>query len=119
MLVGIQLLGILFGIVMIYFSYLYFKRGNYSKKSFILWTGTWSAVIIIFAIPQVIYSIMSLLAIRRTADFFTATAIIFLTSIVFYLYTIVKKTEKKMEDLVRSVAIENVSKSKKNVKTKK
>lgn len=114
MLAGIQLLGILFGIVMIYFSYLYFKRGNYSKKSFILWTGTWLGVIVIFAIPQLIYSVMKLLAIQRTADFFSAVAIIFLTSIVFYLYTVVKQTERKMEDLVRTVAIEKASEPKKN-----
>lgn len=116
MFVGIQLLGILFGLVMIYFSYLYFKRGNYSKKSFMLWISTWTAVIIIFAVPQLIYFTMNLLAIQRTADFFTAAAIIFLTSIVFYLYSIVKKTEQKMENLVRSVAIENVNKNDKKKK---
>lgn len=108
MIVGIQLLGILFGLIMVYFTYLYFKKGNYSKKSLILWITTWVAVIVIFAIPKVIYGIMELLQIQRTADFFTAAAIIFLTTIIFYLYNLVKKLEHKMEELIRSVAIENV-----------
>ncbi len=105
MIIGIQLLGILFGIIMIYFSILYYKKKNYNKKSLTLWLITWFAVIIIFAIPEIIYRFMDLLAIQRTADFFTAGAIIFLTTIVFYLYTVVKKTQYKMEHLVRELAI--------------
>lgn len=119
MLVGIQLLGMLFGIIMIYFSYLYYKRGNYSKKSLILWTLAWGAVIIIFGVPQIIYGLMNMLAINRTADFFTTIAIVFLTSIVFYLYTIVKRTEKKMEDLVRSIAIDTAKDKNENKRKKK
>lgn len=116
MIVGIQLIGILFGVVMIYFSYLYYRRGNYGKQSLALWLITWLVVVVIFAVPQLIYAVMEVLAIQRTADFFTAAAIIFLTTITFYTYTNVKKQEKKMEDLVRKVALERVEKTKKKKK---
>ena len=62
---------------------------------------------------------MDLLAIQRTADFFTAIAIIFLTTITFYMYSIVKKTEARMERLVRKIALDKEEEQEKKTKAKK
>jgi hypothetical protein len=116
MILGMQLLGILFGIVMIYFTFLYYKRHNYDKLAFIFWLVTWLGVITIFGLPKLIYGVMDFLAIQRTADFFTATAIIFLTTLIFYLYSSVKKTESRVERLVRTLALETAEQEKKQLK---
>jgi len=119
MILGVQLLGILFGIVMIYFTFLYYKRHNYDKMAFIFWLITWLGVIVIFGLPKLIYGVMDFLAIQRTADFFTATAIIFLTTLIFYLYSSVKKTESRVEKLVRKLAIQTETDKKQQRKEKK
>jgi hypothetical protein len=44
---------------------------------------------------------------------YTSIAILFLITMTFYMYTIVKKMEKKMEKFVRTQAIKQVKKPKK------
>ena len=106
MILPIQIIGILFGLVMLYLTFLYYKKKYYSNASLFLWVFVWIITILVFAIPGTIYGIMDFVNIQRTADFFAAIAIIFLTTIVFYLFGRVKQQEKKMEKLVRKISIE-------------
>jgi len=109
MIAGIQILGILFALVMIYLTYVYYKRNNYSKKSMILWSLVWLAVLVLVSIPKTVYGIMSVLQIDRTADFFVLAGFTFFSVIIFYMYVILKKTKNKVDDLVRKIAIEEKS----------
>ncbi len=113
MLFGIQLLGIFFVLVMIYFSYLFYKKKTYNLRSLLLWVGIWIAFLILVMFPTVIYGIMSSLQIERTVDFFAVSGLLVFAVILFYLYGIVKKIETNMEDLVRKIAIKKVKKGKK------
>lgn len=65
----------------------------------------WVGVIILILVPEMFYGVMDALNIQRTADFLSAGAILFLTTLSFYMYSVVKKTEKRVEKLVREVAI--------------
>lgn len=110
MIFGIQLLGILFGIIMIYLTYTSYKRKKFSKEAFYLWGAVWVGGIFIFSVPHIFYGIMDALQINRTADFFVAAALIFLTTMEFHMYTKVKYMEDKMEQLVRKIALETPEK---------
>ena len=102
---GVQIIGIIFFVVMIYLSYVYYKRKNYSLRSFIAWLIVWLALMFFVAFPQTIYGVMEVLQIERTADFFVMSGFAAFLVIIFYLFMIVKKNNARMEELVRKIAI--------------
>jgi hypothetical protein len=104
MLLGIQLIGILFSLVMIYFTFLYFKRCDYGKFAFFVWMIIWCSFLVLVTIPKLVYNVMNLLSIERTADFFVSGALLVFSVIIFKLYISNKKLQKKMEIVVRKIA---------------
>jgi hypothetical protein len=107
---GIQLVGIFFALIMIYFTYLYYKREQYELRGLVVWMVIWIGFIVLVMFPSTIYGIMDTLSIGRTIDFFVIGGFFFFSGIIFYLYLIVKKMEKRVEKLVRKIAIEDKKK---------
>ena len=60
--------------------------------------------------PETMYSIMETLSIERTVDFFVIGGFLFFSVIIFYLYVVVKQTQKKVEMVVRRIALEKKAK---------
>lgn len=110
MILELQLLGVLFSFVMIYFTFLYFKRRDYDVTSFIFWIVVWVWFMFIVLFPKTVYSIMQALKIERTVDFFVMSGFLFFAIMIFYMFGLVKKNQKKVEDLVRKIAIERAKK---------
>lgn len=106
MITGIQLVGVFFALVMLYLTFLYYKKSSYSTRSFVLWTVIWTGFLVVTFLPQTLYSIMEELSIQRTVDVFVIGGFMFFTVIIFYLFTIVKTLEKKIEVVVRRTAIQ-------------
>ncbi len=104
MIVGIQILILLFCLVMIYFTFLYYKRSNYDKTGFVFWLLVWFGFLILGVFPQTVYGVMEALAIERTADFVYAGGMALFSIVLFYLYNITKKNQKQLEVLVRKLA---------------
>jgi hypothetical protein len=118
MLAGIQLLGIIFSLIMIYLAYVYYRRKNYGIRSFLIWLCIWAAALFLMSFPKTFYGIMEVLQIERTADFIVLLGFGFFSVIIFYLYTIVKKNNHKIEQLVRQLAMDELEKKSKRVKLK-
>ncbi|MCF7871701.1 DUF2304 domain-containing protein [Candidatus Woesearchaeota archaeon] len=104
MIPGIQIIGIIFALIMLYFTYVYYKRKNYGYRSLILWGIVWLGVLFLVTFPQIVYGIMGTLQIQRTADFFVMAGFVFFSIIIFHLYITVKKNNEKMEKLVKNIA---------------
>jgi hypothetical protein len=122
MIFGIQIIAIIFVALMMYFTFVNYKRKNYGVQSLVLWMVVWIGAILLVSFPKVIYGLMQTLEIQRTADFFTLAGFAFFTVIIFYLYTTVKKNNYKIEQLVRELAMEETDKKldkKANKKAKK
>ena len=105
MLISLQIIGMLFGLIMIYFTFLYFRRQEYDKRGFIIWFLIWIGFIIMAAFPQSVYGIMEALEIKRTVDFFVIGGFLVFSVIIFHLYVITKKNQKQVEKLVRKIAL--------------
>jgi len=105
MLFGVQILGLLFGLVMIYFTFLYYKRANYEKIGLIFWFAIWVGFILLALFPQIVYGVMGVLKIERTADFFYVSGFLLLSVVLFIVYNNTKKNEKQIETIVRQIAI--------------
>jgi hypothetical protein len=120
MISGIQIIGILFMIIMMYLSYVHYKKKSYGFKSLLLWMAVWICALIVVSIPQTVYGIMQALKIERTADFITLLGFAFFAVIIFYLYSIIGKNSQKLEQLVRQLAIRDAEKKEnKNKKNRK
>ena len=103
----IQFLGTLFGIFMIYFTFLKFKRRELTKSEFLIWFIGWVIFIIIATIPTVLDPVVDKFNFYRRLDFFIVIGFFTLLGLCFYNYSIVKKSQKKIEGVVRKIAIEN------------
>ncbi|MBN1175968.1 DUF2304 domain-containing protein [Candidatus Woesearchaeota archaeon] len=113
MVLGIQILGILFALAMFYLTFHGFKRNQTSKQGLALWGGIWLIVIILSIFPQIISGVGGKLSVTGTIDFLTLIGFAFFLVLMFYLHQKVNKTENKLEKLVRTIAYKEVDKKEK------
>jgi len=102
---GIQILGSLFGFFMMYYTFLQHKRKEFTIKEYSFWFIFWGVFVIITLFPQILDPILSTLNLVRALDFFIIAGFLFLIFIIFYTYTIVRKNQRKLEEVVRSIAL--------------
>ena len=105
MIYGLQIVGMLFALIMLYLTFLYYKKDSYGGRSFFIWFCVWLFFLLMVMFPTTIYGIMETLNIKRTVDFFVIGGFLFFSVIIFHLYVVVKQTQKKVEYVVRKVAI--------------
>ncbi|GEM_PF-556197 len=103
----IQLLGVIFGLGMTYFTFVKYKRKELNKSEFLVWQGCWAVLIFVALIPSILDPIIAPLNFYRRLDFFVVIGFFILLSLCFYNYNSMKRIEKKIEVLVRKEALEN------------
>ena len=102
---GIQILGILFGFFMMYYTFLQYKRKEFTTKEYGFWFIFWASFVVVTLFPQILDPVLITLNISRTLDFFIIVGFLFLIFVVFYTYTIVRKNQRKLEEIVRNMAL--------------
>jgi len=102
---GIQILGILFGFFMMYYTFLQHKRKEFTIKEYSAWFTFWGIFVIITLFPQLLDPVLNTLSIARTLDFFIIVGFLFMIFVIFYTYTLVRKNQRKIEEVVRNIAI--------------
>jgi hypothetical protein len=88
-----------------YYSFLHYKRKEFTIKEYSFWFLFWAAFIIITLFPRILNPVLIKLNISRTLDFFIVTGFLFMIFVVVYTYIIVRKNQKKLEDVVRKMAL--------------
>ena len=107
MLFGIQIVGILFAFFMIYVTFLHQRRKEFTIKESVFWFGVWSLFLILAIFPTSLdFFIREFLQFGRRLDFFIIVGFMFLIGLTFHTYTVVRKNQKVVEELVRKIAIE-------------
>ena len=102
---GIQIVVFLFGLLIIYYSFLNYKRKEFTIKEFLFWIFLWIVFIIFSLFPFILDPIIKPLGFFRAFDFFIMSGFLFLIAAIFYTYTITRKNQKQLEMVVREVAI--------------
>ena len=102
---GIQILGILFGFFMMYYTFLQYKRKEFTIKEYSFWFLFWAGFVAVTLFPQLLDPVLSTLSIARALDFFIIAGFLFVTFVIFYTYTIVRKNQRKLEEVVRKTAL--------------
>ncbi len=105
MVLGIQILGILFGLFMIYITFISGKRREFTTKEGGFWIFVWVIFIFIALFPNSLdFIVRGVLKLQRPLDFFIIAGFMFMIGSIFYTYTIVRKNQKKLEEIVRNMA---------------
>lgn len=105
MVLGIQITGILFGLFMIYYSFLHYKRKEFTSKEIFSWSAIWVLFIIVSLFPNILDPIVKIGGFLRALDLLIISGFLFLIAAIFYTYTITRKVQKKLETVVRDIAI--------------
>ena len=105
---GIQILGVLFALFMFYLTFLHQRRKEFTAKEYIFWAGVWIVFLLLVLFPTSLdFLIKDVLSVSRRMDFFIIVGFMFLVGIIFHTYTVVRRTQNKIERVVRKIAIEN------------
>ncbi|MCK4539871.1 DUF2304 domain-containing protein [Candidatus Parcubacteria bacterium] len=109
MILGIQIIGILFGLFMAYFIFLHYKRKEFGRSQFIIWQTIWIGFVFAVIFPNLLGTLISELGIVRAMDFFTIFGFMFLTILTVNNYFTVNKINKKLEENTRKEALKNIN----------
>ena len=110
MILGVQLLGVLFGLFMIYLTFLYRKRKELDQKESAVWFIMWAIFIAISLFPGILSPIVRSLSFARTMDMLVIMGFMVVIGIGFYNYHVLRNTQKKVEEIVRKVALKGKEK---------
>lgn len=105
MILGLQIIGILFSLIMVYFALLHHKKGHLNGMEIASWIIIWVLVILIVIFPEVVRIYANSFAVSRVLDLLIAGAFIVLFVMVSSAYIRVSTLEKRIEELVRKLAL--------------
>lgn len=105
MIIGLQITGILFSLFMIYLALLHYKKGQLNGIEISSWIVIWIAVILIVIFPEVVRVYAESFAVSRVLDLLIGGAFVVIFIMVGSAYVRVNKLEKRIEDLIRRLAL--------------
>lgn len=107
--IGIQIVAILFALWMTYFTYLHYKRGEFGRVEAVFWQILWFGLVVVVIFPHSVRFILTTFSISRTFDLIVIIGIVILFGVTFRNYVILKRMERKVEDLVRTEALKGTT----------
>lgn len=108
MILGIQLIGIIFGVFMMYYTFLNYKQNKFIKGEWIIWSLLWVGFLLIILFPGILNPILEILNLYRAMDLYISLGFLFFILLIFHLYSATRSNQQKLEVLVREVAYGNV-----------
>ncbi len=110
MILGLQIISIIFALLMIYFAVLHKRRGELSRTEIISWTTIWILTIIVVIFPEMLRTFAKTFFITRLFDLMVVGGFILVITMVTRAYVGTKRMEKKIEDYVRRESLKDVKK---------
>lgn len=105
MIIGLQVIALLFSFSMIYFAVLHFKRGELGGTEVASWLIMWTFVVVIIVFPELLQSFANTFLVTRVFDLMVIGGFILVISMVATAYVRTKRLEKKLEELVRKLSL--------------
>jgi hypothetical protein len=97
----IQFLGVAFGLGMMYFTFVKYKRKEINRFELLVWFTGWIILILLAVFPFTLDFIIAPLNFYRRLDFFVVLGFFVLLGLAFFNYSSVKKMERKVALFVR------------------
>jgi hypothetical protein len=105
MIIGLQIIAILFAFTMIYLAALNYKREEISRVEMVGWIVVWFGTIVVVIFPEILQAFAKTFLFARVFDMAVVIAFILVISMVASAYVRTKRNEKKLEDLVRKLSL--------------
>jgi len=94
-------------LLMFYLTFLHQRRNEFTVKESIFWFGAWLIFLLLVILPTSLdFFIKGVLDFSRRMDFFIVVGFMFLIGIIFHTYITMRRTQNKVERLIRKIAIE-------------
>lgn len=117
MILGLQIIALIFALIMIYFAYLHYRRGEINGIEILFWITAWTGAIFIALFPEIFRAFSGTIAISRAFDLAMIGGFTMVIPIVFISYIRTKRIEKKLEELVRKDSLKSIKSEEKNKPT--
>lgn len=102
--IGMQIMGAGFGLLMLYLIHMRYKRKDISSKAYNFLSLFFVGFLILTFIPWIFDPILRTLSFDRRLDFFICAGFIFVISMVMYSFFKMSELNSKMETLIKNVA---------------
>ena len=113
MILGLQIIAIIFAFLMIYFAVLHRRRGELDRTEIISWVTIWAVTIFIVIFPEILRTFAKTFFITRLFDLMIVGGFVLVIVMVTRAYVSTKRMEKKLEDYVRRESLKDVKKKSK------
>lgn len=111
--IGLQILSIVFGLYMLYWSFLVYKKRLIYVRELGFWVAVWLGFMMVVLLPDSTKTVLQTFKIERTMDLLMIITFVILWLTTFRNYTENKQLRKKLQDLVRNTAISKAIKERK------
>ena len=108
--IPIQILGVLFGLAMLYVTYDYYRRKGLELKDIAGWVVLWCTFILVILFPAALLFVSQKLNLTRGIDLIMIVSFIVMIYLVFNLYNRIKKIERNMEKMIEVTALRDEGK---------
>lgn len=105
MILGLQVIALVFSIIMVYFAYVHYRRREINKLEISIWLAVWIGAILIVLFPSIFSGFAGVIAISRAFDLAVIGGFILIIPLVYSSYIRTKRLESKIEKLVRDEAL--------------
>lgn len=102
---AVQIIALLFVLWMTYFSFLHFRRKEFSFWEFSFWQVIWLGLAGVVLFPGPTAAIIEKLHFTRAFDLLTAGGILILFGATFRNYVLLRRNDRRLEDLTRTIAL--------------
>lgn len=110
MIIGLQIVTLLFSLCMIYFAALHYRRKEISKFEMFVWLGAWLFASFAIVFPDALQSFARTFRFARLFDMMVVGGMILVIIMVSRVYITSNRIQKKIEKMVRKHAIKNAGK---------
>lgn len=109
---GIQIGGVVFVLVMSYFTYLYYMRRDYPKTDYLAWNLIWLLFLVLVLYPYATQPMLDVVGLAMNLHLYTIGGFMIVFVVLFFQHDIVRKSQTKIDKVVRETAIENAKRNK-------
>jgi hypothetical protein len=98
---------------MIYLALIHYKKGQLNGVEILSWITIWTVAIFIVSFPEILRTYASTFLVTRIFDMMVLGGFILVISLVSAAYLKSKRNEKKLEELIRKLALKDIKKKSK------
>src|SRR3989304_8889742 len=102
--IPLQIISLIFGLYMLYWSFLSYKKRLFYINELMFWTSVWTLFVTVALLPETVKFILQTFQISRTMDLLMILAFMVLWFVSFRNYTANQQLKKKLYDLIREEA---------------